>query len=89
MERQLTAPAVLLGEWTTEATHSRIDAVVPGSATFAWLEGGHFLIKRSHHDHELIPDSLRVIGAPEAGDGLVMEFFDSRGVRRTHGVSSS
>jgi len=28
-----------------------------------------------------------VIGAPETGDGLVMEYFDSRGVRRTYGVS--
>jgi hypothetical protein len=34
-----------------------------------------------------LPDSLRVIGAPEAGAGLVMEFFDSRGMRRTYGVS--
>ena len=30
---------------------------------------------------------MRVIGAPEAGDGLVMEYFDSRGVRRTYGIS--
>jgi hypothetical protein len=88
MEHQLAPLAVLLGEWTREATHPRVDAVVPGSATFAWLEGGHFLIERSHHDHELIPDSLHVIGAPESGDGLVMEFFDSRGMRRTYGVSS-
>jgi hypothetical protein len=31
--------------------------------------------------------AISVIGAPEAGDGLVMEYFDSRGVRRTYGVS--
>jgi hypothetical protein len=51
------------------------------------LEGGRFLIQRSHHDHEQFPDAICVIGAPEAGDGLVMEYFDSRGVRRTYGVS--
>jgi len=28
-----------------------------------------------------------VIGAPESGDGLVMEYFDSRGVRRTYGAA--
>jgi hypothetical protein len=28
---------------------------------------------------------MSVIGAPEAGGGLVMEYFDSRGVRRTYG----
>jgi hypothetical protein len=31
--------------------------------------------------------AIGVIGAPEAGDGLVMEYFDSRGVRRRYGVS--
>ena len=63
------------------------DAVVPGSTTFEWLEGGHFLIQRSQNEHELFPDSISVIGAPEVGDGLVLEYFDSRGVRRTYGVS--
>jgi hypothetical protein len=77
----------LIGTWATEATHPRFDAVVPGSTTFEWLEGGHFLVQRSHNDHELFPDATSVIGAPETGDGLVLEYFDSRGVRRTYGVS--
>jgi hypothetical protein len=77
----------LIGTWITEATHPLVDAVVPGSVTFEWVEGGHFLVQRSHHDHELFPDAIGVIGAPETGDGLVMEYFDSRGVRRTYGVS--
>lgn len=42
---------------------------------------------RSHNDHELFPDAISVIGAAEAGEGLVMEYFDSRGVRRTYGTS--
>jgi hypothetical protein len=77
----------LIGTWATEATHPLVDAVVPGSVTYEWVEGGHFLIQRSHNDHELFPDAISVIGAPEAGNGLVMEYFDSRGVRRTYGVS--
>jgi hypothetical protein len=77
----------LIGTWTTEATHPMVDAVVPGTVTFEWLVGGHFLVQRSHNDHELFPDAICVIGAPETGDGLVMEYFDSRGVRRTYGVS--
>jgi hypothetical protein len=77
----------LIGTWATEATHPLVDAVVPGSITFEWLEGGHFLLQRSRNDHELFPDAISVIGAPEAGEGLVMEYFDSRGVRRTYGVS--
>ena len=77
----------LIGTWETESTHPKIDAVVPGAHTYEWLEGGKFLILRVHNDHELFPDAISVIGAPEDGDGLVMEYFDSRGVRRTYGVS--
>jgi hypothetical protein len=77
----------LIGTWATEATHPLVDEVVPGAITFEWLEGGRFLIQRSRNDHELFPDAICVIGAPEPGDGLVMESFDSRGVRRTYGVS--
>ena len=78
---------VLIGSWTTEATHPLVDEVVPGSVTIEWLEGGHFLIQRSRNEHEMFPDAISVIGAPEAGEGLVMEYFDSRGVRRTYGAS--
>ena len=78
----------LIGTWATEATHPKLPGVVvPGSITFEWLEGGQFLVQRSHNDHELLPDAICVIGAPETGDGLVMEYFDSRGVRRTYGIS--
>jgi hypothetical protein len=77
----------LIGTWATEATHPKFDGVVPGSVTYEWLEGGRFLIQRSRNEHELFPDAISVIGAPEEGDGLVMEYFDSRGVRRTYGIS--
>ncbi len=77
----------LIGTWATEATHPLIDEAVPGNTAFEWLEGGRFLIQRSHNDHELFPDAICVIGAPEGGDGLVMEYFDSRGVRRSYDVS--
>src|SRR4051812_22778766 len=83
----LDAFDALIGTWATEATHPMIDAVVAGSVTFEWLEGGQFLIQRSRNDHESFPDAISVIGAPEIGDGLVMEYFDSRGVRRTYGIS--
>jgi len=77
----------LIGTWTTEATHPLFDEAVPGSVTFEWLEGGRFLIQRSRNDHELLPDTVSLIGVAEAGDGLVMEYFDSRGVRRSYGAS--
>ena len=77
----------LIGTWDTVATHPMVDAVVPGTVTYEWLEGGHFIVQRSHNDHELFPDAICVIGAPENGEGLVMEYFDSRGVRRTYETS--
>jgi hypothetical protein len=77
----------LIGSWDTEATHPLFDGVVPGHITLEWLEGGHFVVQRSHNDHELFPDAICVIGAPEAGDGLLMEYFDSRGVRRTYDIA--
>jgi hypothetical protein len=64
-----------------------VDKVVPAaSRSNGWKEAASF-IQRSCHDHELFPDAICVIGAAEAGEGLAMEYFDSRGVRRTYGVS--
>ena len=77
----------LIGTWATEATHPQFEGTVTGAVTFEWLEGGRFLIQRSRNDVEMFPDSISVIGAPESGDGLVMEYFDSRGVRRTYRIS--
>jgi hypothetical protein len=77
----------LIGTWATEATHPRFDIAVPGRTTFEWLTGDQFLIQRAHNDHELFPDSISVIGPPESGDGLLMEYFDSRGVRRTYNIA--
>ena len=84
--RDLATFDALIGTWTTEATHPMLEGVVvPGRTTFEWLEGGKFLIQRSRNEHELFPDAICVIGAAE--DGLVKEYFDSRGVRRTYGIS--
>jgi hypothetical protein len=68
----------LIGTWVMEAAHPQVDAVVPGIITLEWLEGGHLIVQRSQNEHELFP---------ETGGGLVMEYFDSRGVRRAYGVS--
>ena len=83
----LAAFEALIGTWDTVATHPAFDAVVQGTWTFEWLAGGAFVIVRSHNDHESFPDAISVIGPPESGDRPVMEYFDSRGVRRTYGVS--
>jgi hypothetical protein len=73
----------LIGIWSIEATHPLVDELLHGSVTFEWLDGGGFVIQRSRIDHELFPDAISVIGATEDGGGLAIEYFDSRGVRRT------
>jgi hypothetical protein len=79
--------AALIGTWDTESTHPLFDGVVTGVQTYEWLEGGKFMVARSHHDHDLFPDGLVVVGPTEQGDGIVAEYFDSRGVRRTYGIA--
>ena len=69
------------------ARHRLVDEVIHGTVTWEWLEGERFLIQRSRTDDERFPDGMFVIGPPEDGDGLVAEYFDSRGVRRTYAVS--
>jgi hypothetical protein len=77
----------LVGTWETQATHPMFEGVVRGEVSYEWLEGGKYLIERVHMEHELFPDAICVIGAPEHGEGLVGEYFDQRGVRRTYGIS--
>jgi hypothetical protein len=88
MTAEALAPfAALIGTWDTEAKHVAVDFTVTGHWTFEWLHGGHYVLVRSHNDHPQFPDGLVVIGAPEEGDGLVAEYFDDRGVRRTYNVA--
>jgi hypothetical protein len=77
----------LIGTWDTESKHRLVDETVRGDVSYEWLEGGHFVVVRSHNDHDMFPDAICVIGVPEHGDDLLMEYFDSRGVRRTYNVT--
>ena len=77
---------VLIGSWSTEARHPMVDEAVLGSATYEWLEGGHFAVLRSHND-QVVSGRDQRHRPPESGEGLALECFDSRGVRRTYGVS--
>lgn len=74
----------LVGTWDVEAEHRLLDDVIRAVWTFEWLEGERFLLVRSRNDKPEIPDGLMVVGPREDGDGLAVEYFDSRGVRRTY-----
>src|SRR3954470_21674113 len=59
----------LIGTWSTEAEHRLMDEVVSGSATFEWLQGGHFVVLCSHHDHDLLPTPSASSAAPSRARG--------------------
>ncbi len=79
----------LVGTWFIKMTHVALPDTVHGHKAFEWLEGGHFLIARSHFDHPDVPDTISVIGADDSGEGLSEHYFDSRGVLRVLEMSLS
>jgi hypothetical protein len=76
---------VLVGEWDVEMSHPMIEGALRGEARVEWLEGRAFLMQRATADHPDAPDSLWVIGP--GPDGLQVDYFDSRGVRRVYATS--
>jgi hypothetical protein len=85
---QMELLQTLVGTWITEGAHPMLAGVaIRGQATFEWLDGGRFLIWRSHYDHRGIPDAIAITGVTD--DQLLMHYFDSRGVYRVYSVSMS
>jgi hypothetical protein len=83
----LAALDVLVGTWDTEGKHRLIDETIRGTATFEWLAGEQFLLQHSRADNPRIPEGLSIFGPAEAGNGLAVDYFDSRGVRRSYQLS--
>lgn len=77
----------LVGEWRTSGTHPMLPGeTLHGRTSFAWHEGGAFLITRSQVDHPQVPDGIAIIGSDAAGS-LAMIYFDERGVSRIFEVT--
>ena len=84
----LEALAVLVGEWTIEIVLPGDPGnVVRGRATYAWLEGGAFLVQRSEVDWGGPSGSVAVIGRDDGAETFTMLYFDSRGVSRIYELS--
>ncbi|MCA9839608.1 MAG: hypothetical protein KC422_22050 [Trueperaceae bacterium] len=80
----LNALEALVGTWDIAFIHVTLPDKVQGKKTYTWLEGGHFLIERSYMDLPDVPDSIGIIGSDDSGEGLVLNYFDSRGVTRIY-----
>ena len=83
----------LIGEWNIEVTsissYPDPSAVVGGQSSFAWLEGGAFLIQHSEISASEFPRSVAVMGPDEEAGTYRMLYYDSRGVSRIYRMTVS
>jgi hypothetical protein len=79
--------APLLGEWRTTGTHPLLPGTTfHGRTSFAWHEGGAFVLMRSEIDEPEVPDGMALIGSDDAAGTFTMIYFDERGVSRRYTV---
>jgi len=85
--------APFIGEWNIDITsmsfHEDPSAVVRGYSSFAWLEGGGFLIQHSEISASDFPRSIAVMGPDDAAETYRMLYYDSRGVSRIYRMTFS
>ena len=79
--------AQLLGTWRTTGTHPYMPGTTfHGRTSFAWHEGGAFVLMRSEIDEPEIPSAVAVIGSDDAAGTLTMLYSDERAVSRRYTV---
>jgi hypothetical protein len=79
---------VLIGTWNTIGTHPLVPGTTfHGRTTFAWIEGGAFLIMHSQIDEPEIPSGIAIFGSDDTTGECSMLYFDERGVSRKYEVS--
>jgi hypothetical protein len=79
--------APLLGNWRTTGTHPLVPgATFHGRTSFAWHEGGAFVVMHSEIDEPEIPSGVAVIGSDDAAGTFTMIYFDERDISRRYAV---
>lgn len=80
--------AFLIGDWRTTGTHPMVpNKTFHGRTSFAWAEGGAFLVMHSEIDEPEIPSGVALIGSDDGEHSYVMIYFDERGVSRHYQVA--
>lgn len=80
----------LIGDWRTTGTHPMTgDRQLTGRTSFAWHEGGAFLMMRNEVDEAGFPDGVAIIGSDDATGRFSMIYFDERGVSRVMDVTAA
>jgi hypothetical protein len=84
---KLAALARLVGTWSTSGRHPLLPGTsLHGRASFAWLEGGAFLIMRAEIDEPGIPSGIAIFGSDDATGECFMLYFDEREISRKYDV---
>jgi hypothetical protein len=77
-----------VGEWRLTGGHPLWpDTVLHGRASFAWHEGGAFLIMRFEIDEPGVPSGVAIFGSDDAAETFFMIYFDEREVSRKYDVT--
>ncbi len=77
--------AFLVGTWSTVGSHPMLPGkTLHGRTSFAWADGGAFLIMRSEIDEPEVPSGIAVIGTDDDSGECSMLYFDERGVARRY-----
>jgi hypothetical protein len=58
-----------------------------GRTSFAWAEGGAFIVMRSQIDEPEVPSAVAYIGTDDDSGECFMLYFDERGVSRRYLVA--
>lgn len=79
--------AFLVGEWRTEGSHPHLPGTLHGRTSFAWSDGGAFLVMRTQIDEPGVPSAIAILGTDDAAKECYMLYFDERGVSRRYTVA--
>ncbi|HUQ18193.1 MAG TPA: hypothetical protein VM099_01160 [Gemmatimonadaceae bacterium] len=80
--------SVLIGTWNTVGIHPLVPGkTFHGRTSFAWTEGGAFMIMHSQIDEPEIPSGIAIFGTDDGTGECSMLYFDERGVSRRYEVS--
>jgi len=78
----------VVGDWTTVGRHPLLPGVeLHGRASFAWLEGGAFLIMRTEIDEPQVPSGIAIVGSDDVTGEQFMLYYDERRVSRRYAVT--
>ncbi|MEO7364927.1 MAG: hypothetical protein ABIW03_01250 [Sphingomicrobium sp.] len=72
----------------TRGSHPQVPGkALRGRTSFAWHEGGGFLILRSEVDEPQFPDGLAIIASDNVSGQFIMTYFDERVISRIYQVT--